>query len=492
MKRKRSLGLCFSYDDKFAPGHKCKQPQLFIVESAQDGDNSDEDQNEEEQQPEISLHALTGWDTPSTLRLHTKIEQQHLLALVGSGSTHSFISDKAAHRLHLSAMHTTPFTVQVANGTPLKCHQRYEAVTMRIGTVSFTITLHVLPLAGLNIVLGVKWLETLGPTICDWKAQSIQIMWEGQTHLLQGVQAATIHAIGPQEIIKEARQGHLLYALCLSDTETQIPQVADDLKALIHDFDDLFQAPTGLPPHCKIEHTITLKEGNDPVKVRPYRYAHFQKEEIERQVEDMLKSGIVRTSSSPFSSPVLLVKKKDGTWRFCTDYRALNAATIKDRFPIPTVDDMLDELHGTAYFTKLDLTVGYHQVLLNPNDISKTAFQTHNRHYKYLVMPFGLCNTPSTFQALMNSIFWPLMRKSVLVFFDDILIYSSDWESHLRHVHEVFRLLREHKLAVKLKNCDFGREELEYLGHIISRQGVKVDQSKVQAMLDWSPPTNIT
>lgn len=159
---------------------------------------------------------------------------------------------------------------------------------------------------------------------------------------------------------------------------------------MLHQFANIHQHPTELPTERKINHRIILKERSDRVNVHLYRYAYFQKAEIEKQVHDMLKLGLIRTSTSPFSSPVLLVKTKDEFWRFCTDYKALNTITIRDRFLIPTVDDMLDELHGAAYFTKHDLRTGFHQVRVHPDDIHKIAFRTHNDHYEYLVMPFRI------------------------------------------------------------------------------------------------------
>jgi hypothetical protein len=215
------------------------------------------------------------------------------------------------------------------------------------------------------------------------------------------------------------------------------------MKAILHEFSEILKEPTGLPPIRDVDHCISLNAGTEPINVQPYRYAYYQKEEIEKQVHEMLNSCLIRPSTSPFSSPVLLVKKKDGTWCFCTDYRALNAATVKDCFPIPTVDDMLDKLYGASYFTKLDLRAEYHQVRVNLIDIPKTAFRTHNGHYEYLVMPFGLCNAPSTFQAIMNSIFRLHLRKFILVFFDDILVYSPTRDMHLMHVRLTFEILQQ-------------------------------------------------
>jgi hypothetical protein len=193
----------------------------------------------------------------------------------------------------------------------------------------------------------------------------------------------------------------------------------------------------------------------------------------------MLTQGVIRSSSSAFTAPVLLVKKADGSRQFYVDYRALNAKTVRDKFPIPVVEEPLDELHSATFFSKLDMRSDYHQVLMHYEDVEKTAFQAHEGLFEFLVIPFELTNAPAIFQALMNDVLQPFLRWFVLVFFNDILIFSSSWSEHLRHLHLVFTKLQEHSLLIKRSKCAFGERNVAYLGHVISVDDVAMDAATV-------------
>ncbi|KAL1223554.1 putative mitochondrial protein [Cardamine amara subsp. amara] len=264
-----------------------------------------------------------------------------------------------------------------------------------------------------------------------------------------------------------------------------------NLKSLLEAFYDLFKETNDLPPFREgFNHNISLEVGSNPVNLRPYRYSSLQKDIIDNTIKDMVSHGLIQHSSSPYASPVVLVKKKDGSWRLCVDYRGLNKQTIKDKYPIPLLEDLLDELDGAKYFSKLDLRAGFHQLRMSPEDVYKTAFKTHSGHYEYLVMPLGLTNAPCTFQSLMNHVFQDVLRRFVLVFFDDILVYSVHWEAHLQHLADMFRILQQQQLYLKPSKCTFGATIIEYLGHFISAVGVSTDPSKVEVIKKWPTPTS--
>jgi hypothetical protein len=250
----------------------------------------------------------------------------------------------------------------------------------------------------------------------------------------------------------------------------------------IQDYASLFDKPVGLPPSRSHYHTVPLVPGAIPFRLRPYRYNPAQKDEIETQISELLRNGMIQPSNSPFASPIILARKKTGDWRLCVDYRRLNALTVKNKYPLPVIDELLDELQGAKWFSSLDLSSGYHQIPMDPHDIPKTAFQTHNGHFEYRVMPYGLTGGPATFQLTMNSVLTPFLRKCVVVFIDDILIYSPTWSEHLQHLQEVFATLDKQQFKVKLSKCSFAQTKLNYLGHVISQEGVATDPAKIEAV----------
>jgi hypothetical protein len=339
---------------------------------------------------------------------------------------------------------------------------------------TFEHDMRVLPLGGYDGILGMDWLARWGLMTCQWDKKWISFSYHQQQVKLTGLPEAPVQElqlVSVEELVKSFKGNDIWAVAELTMIDNEVHVTADipaEIQLLLSKYGDIFQEPTELPPQRELDHAIHLLPDATPVNCRPYRYSPLQKDEIERQVKEMLRAGTIIPSVSPFASPVLLVKKKDGSWRFCIDYKRLTAITIKSKFPIPIVDELLDELAGTTVFSKLDLRAGYHQIRMVPSDELKTAFKTHNGQYQFRVMPFGLTNAPAIFQCVMNSVFAPFVRKFILVFMDDILVYSKSLAEHVHHLQLVFHVLRENKFYAKMSKCSFAQSTLEYLGHIIS------------------------
>jgi hypothetical protein len=253
-----------------------------------------------------------------------------------------------------------------------------------------------------------------------------------------------------------------------------------------------YEAYLQQPPEREVEFYIDLIPGTTPIAKRPYCMAPTELAELKLQIAELQQKGYIRPSSSPWGAPVLFITKNDGSMRMCIDYRSLNEVTIKNKYPLPRIDDLFDQLQGAKYFSKIDLRSGYHQLRIKEADVQKTAFVTRYVQYEFTVMPFGLTNAPAFFMNLMNKVFMEELDKFVVVFIDDILIYSKSREDHEHHLRIVLRILRSHQLYAKLSKCEFWLEKIAFLGHILTAEGIEVDPSKVEAVSKWKQPSNIS
>ena len=299
---------------------------------------------------------------------------------------------------------------------------------------------------------------------------------------------------------KDFKGGHECFFFHLhptknSATKSKEAKIGPDcgrIPEILEEFNDVLsqKLPKGLPPRREVDHQVELEPGSAPQAKAPYRLNLNERMMLKEALEELVNQGFIRPSKSPYGAPALFVAKKDGTLRLCADYRALNKQTVKNRYPLPHMDDLFDCLSGAKKFSKVDLRSGYYQIRMAEGDEYKTAMRTRFGSYEYLVMPFGLCNATATFMKMMNTIFHDLLDQGVVVFIDDILIYSKTLEEHEQLLKEVFRRLRKAHLYAKPSKCEFAMDEIQFLGHTFTKDGIKPSQDKLVDIKDWERPAS--
>ncbi|KAJ9528742.1 hypothetical protein QJQ45_020628, partial [Haematococcus lacustris] len=371
---------------------------------------------------------------------------------------------------------------------------------IRMSTYKGKQTLHCTKLHGFDIILGKPWLAELNPHI-DWKRNIMTFKHGGKRHTLRAPPPPrdpdrdryTISTSGLYAAVR-TKQPMFLVNITPADTAPaeKHPHQVMDCTTILQDYASVFpdDLPAGLPPQRAVDHHIDQPSHRPPVRAT-YNMSTCELAELKKQITEMQEKGFIRPSTSPYGAGVLFVRKKDGSFRMCVDFRPLNRITVKNKYPLPRVDNLLDRLHGATVFSKIDLRQGYHQIRIAPEDIPKTAFRTRYGHFEFTVLPFGLCNAPATFQRLMNDIFRKELDDCVIVYLDDILIFSRNQQEHAQHLRRVLDLLQEHKLYAKLSKCEFGLDKTEFLGHIISSAGIACDPAKVAAVETWHVPTTV-
>ncbi|KAA3483558.1 DNA/RNA polymerases superfamily protein [Gossypium australe] len=414
------------------------------------------------------------------------------VALIDVGSTHSYVASSVIETMNLDSETTSrEITVISPLGHSVMVNKLYRDIPLELQGVVLVADLMELPFGEFDLILGMDWLVKYQARLDCAAKRMILKTAKGDEVVMIGNRrdylSNVVSALKAEKMIRKGREALLVQIYALEAKESAVEKVRT-----VGEFPDVFpEELPGLPPDREVEFGIDLLPGTAPVSIAPYRMAPKELVELKAQIQELLDRGFIRPSISPWGAPVLFVKKKDGSMRMCIDYRQLNKLTIKNKYPLPRIDDLFDQLKGASVFSKIDLRSGYHQLKVKEADVHKTAFRTRYGHYEFLVMPFGLTNAPATFMDLMNRVFQQYLDQFVVVFIDDILVYSRTEEEHDRHLRIVLQVLRKEQLYAKFSKCEFWLREVTFLGHVVSAEGIRVDPRKVEAVLEWKPPRSV-
>ncbi|KAJ9538993.1 hypothetical protein OSB04_031726 [Centaurea solstitialis] len=413
--------------------------------------------------------------------------------LFDSGADRSFVSLEFRPKINKKSQNLKEdHIIEYSNGELVKADKIIRKCTLGLSGKDFSIDLIPIKIGSFDIIVGMDWMSKHRATICCAEKIVMIALPDGRFLEVYGDKPKRdIKIVSFMKMRNHLRKECVAFMAHVVDKSAKEKQIQD--IPIVRDFPEVFpEELPGLPPQRQVEFHIDIIPGAGPVARSPYRLAPSEMQELSNQLQELLDKGFIRPSSSPWGAPVLFVKKKDGSFRMCIDYRELNKITIKNRYPLPRIDDLFDQLQGATYFSKIDLRSGYHQMRVREEDIAKTAFRTRYGHYEFLVMPFGLTNAPAVFMDLMNRVCRPYLDKFVIVFIEDILIYSQSKEDHEQHLRLVLELLKAEKLYAKFSKCEFWIREVHFLGHVVNEEGIHVDPAKIEAVKKWEAPKTPT